>query len=53
MTTIAQRAGFDPFATDLLADPYPSFAEYRKNQPVFYQPNISFLGPSTLQVAWD
>jgi cytochrome P450 len=33
---------FDPFATAFLADPYPSFARLRQEQPVFYSPELDY-----------
>jgi cytochrome P450 len=36
------RPDFDPFAPSFLADPYPFFAEYRKQSPVFYSPALDY-----------
>jgi cytochrome P450 len=33
---------FDPLAPDYLADPYPYYARFRKEAPVFYAPKIDF-----------
>jgi cytochrome P450 len=33
---------FDPFAADYLADPYPFFAEHRRDRPVFYSPELDY-----------
>jgi len=33
---------FDPFGEAYLADPYPAFAEYRHQQPVFYSPEHDY-----------
>ncbi len=32
----------DPFARAFLADPYPFFAEYRQQSPVFYSPALDY-----------
>jgi cytochrome P450/ferredoxin len=32
---------FDPLAPDYLADPYPAFARYRQEQPVFFAPTVN------------
>lgn len=33
---------FDPFAPAFLADPYPWFARYREEHPVFYAPELDY-----------
>lgn len=33
---------FDPLDADYLADPYPYFARFRKEAPIFYAPKIDF-----------
>ena len=33
---------FDPLAPDYLADPYPYYARFRKEAPIFYAPRIDF-----------
>lgn len=33
---------FDPLARDYLADPYPHYARFRKETPIFYAPKIDF-----------
>lgn len=33
---------FDPLDPDYLADPYPYFAKFRKEAPIFYAPKIDF-----------
>ena len=33
---------FDPLAPDYLADPYPYYARFRREAPVFYAPGIDF-----------
>ena len=33
---------FDPLDPDYLADPYPYFAQFRREAPVFYAPKIDF-----------
>jgi len=33
---------FDPLDPDYLADPYPYFARFRSEAPVFYAPKIDF-----------
>ena len=33
---------FDPLAPDYLADPYPYFAKFRREAPIFYAPKIDF-----------
>ena len=48
MTTVDERAcpvtgpDFDPFAPAFLADPYPWFARYREEHPVFYAPALDY-----------
>ena len=34
--------GFDPLDPDYLEDPYPYFARFRREAPVFYAPKIDF-----------
>lgn len=33
---------FDPLSPDYLADPYPYYARFRKEAPIFYAPKIDF-----------
>ena len=33
---------FDPLSPDYLADPYPFYARFRKEAPIFYAPTIDF-----------
>lgn len=33
---------FDPLEPDYLADPYPHFARFRRESPVFYAPKVDF-----------
>ncbi len=33
---------FNPFGPEYLADPYPSFAEFRRCHPVFYSPELDY-----------
>ena len=33
---------FDPLAPDYLADPYPYFAKFRREAPIFYAPKIDY-----------
>jgi cytochrome P450 len=33
---------FDPLAPDYLADPYPYFARFREEAPIFYAPRVDF-----------
>src|SRR5215218_1863506 len=33
---------FDPLDPDYLADPYPYYARFRRESPVFYAPKIDF-----------
>jgi cytochrome P450 len=43
MTTLtATPPSFDPFGADFLADPYPVFASYRHNAPVFYSADLDY-----------
>jgi cytochrome P450 len=48
MTTVDERAcpatspDFDPFDPALLADPYPWFARYREQHPVFYSRELDY-----------
>src|SRR5438094_1606521 len=49
MTTVEDRTRadtspeeFDPFAPAFLADPYPWFARFREQHPVFYTPKIDY-----------
>jgi hypothetical protein len=48
MTTLEGRSAavtrpdFDPFSPAFLADPYPFFAEYRQQTPVFYGPTVDY-----------
>jgi len=43
MTTLTStQPGFDPFDANFLADPYPAFAKYRANAPVFYSPELDY-----------
>ena len=35
-------ADFDPLDPDYLADPYPYYARFRREAPVFYAPKIGF-----------
>ena len=41
-TATPTRPEFDPFAATFLADPYPFFAEYRAQTPVFYSPLLDY-----------
>jgi cytochrome P450 len=34
--------GFDPLDPDYLADPYPYYARFRREAPVFYAPKVDF-----------
>jgi len=36
------NSDFDPLDPDYLADPYPYFAKFRRETPVFYAPKIDF-----------
>ena len=36
------NSDFDPLAPDYLADPYPYFAEFRREARIFYAPKIDF-----------
>jgi cytochrome P450 len=40
--TVAATPEFDPFGATFLADPYPFFAAYREQQPVFYSPALDY-----------
>jgi cytochrome P450 len=40
--TVPTTPDFDPFDATFLADPYPSFAAYREQQPVFYSPTLDY-----------
>jgi cytochrome P450 len=42
MSLTESLAAFDPLAPGFLADPYPDFAEYRRNAPVFYSPELDY-----------
>ena len=43
MTAVQERfTEFDPFGEDFLADPYPFFARYRDESPVFYSPSLDY-----------
>ena len=33
---------FDPLDPEYLADPYPYFARFRREAPIFYAPKIDF-----------
>ena len=33
---------FDPLDPDYLTDPYPYFAKFRRETPVFYAPKVDF-----------
>jgi hypothetical protein len=43
---------FDPLDPDYLADPYPYFARFRKEAPIFYAPKIYFWVVSRRSPGW-